>query len=349
MKPQPFKRSKRLKLRAGWRDTTLLLREFRAPLLIFLVTILGGGIGYYYLALLVEEPVRNIPEAVYIVLTLAFLQPSVAFPEHPLLELYHFVMPVIGISILALGLADFGIMLFNRKARSKEWEMALASTLNKHHILVGLGHLGYNVIQNLKGMDQQITVIELNPSADLVTAVHGLDVPIIHDDASRELALEAAGIARAYSIILCTQDDALNLKIALKARNLNPQVRVVIRIFDEDFAKALSEQFGFIAVSGTALAAPAFAASATGADITRPISIEGEALSLARISVASGSLMENQTVGQIEDHYLVSIILVRQGGKSEFHPTDRHLIKAQDMVAVLGRPDRLHLLIHDSQ
>jgi voltage-gated potassium channel len=343
------KRSRRLRFRASWRDTNLLLREFSTPLLIFLVTILGGGIAYYYIALLAGESVKNIPEAIYIVLTLTFLQPSGEFPSHPLLELYYFVMPVIGISILALGLADFGILLFNRKARSKEWEMAIASTLNKHHILVGLGHLGYNVIQNLKGMNQQVAVIEQNPSADLITAVQNLDIPVIQDDAGRESALEAAGARRASSIILCIQDDALNLKIALKARSLNPGIRVVMRTFDDDFAKALTEQFGFIAISGTALAAPAFAASATDSDITRPISIEGESLSLARISIAPGSLMEEQTVGQIEDHYLVSVILVRRNGKSEFHPTDSYPVNAQDMLAVLGRPDRLHQLIHDSQ
>lgn len=337
------------KYRAIWRDTSLLLREFSVPLLIFLVTILGGGVAYFYIALLAGEPLKNIPQAIYVVLTLTFLQPSGEFPDHPLLELYHFVMPVVGISILALGLADFGILLFNRKARSKEWEMAIASTLNRHHILVGLGHLGFNVIQNLKGMNQQVAVIEQNPSADLITAVQKLDIPIIHDDAGREPALQAAGVERASSIILCIQDDALNLKIALKARSLNPGIRVIIRVFDDDFANALTKQFGFIALSGTGLAAPAFAASATNSDITRPISIEGESLSLARISIAPGSRLEGQNVGGIEDHYQVSVILVRHDGASEFHPTDTHPVGAGDMVAVLGRPDRLHRLIHDSQ
>lgn len=227
--------------------------------------------------------------------------------------------------------------------------MAIASTLNKHHILAGLGHLGYNVIQNLKGMNQQVAVIEQNPSADLITAVQRLDVPIIHDDATRETALQAAGVKRASSIILCIQDDTLNLKIALKARSLNPEIRVVMRTFDDDFAKALSAQFGFIAISGTGLAAPAFAASATDSDITRPISIEGESLSLGRITIAPGSHLEDQTIGQIEDHYLVSVILVRHEGQTHFHPTDAHPVRSQDMVAVLGRPDRLHQVIHDSQ
>jgi Trk K+ transport system NAD-binding subunit len=259
-------------------------------------------------------------------------------------------MPLVGILTLALGLADFGYLFFNRRSRSKEWEMAIASTLDKHHVLVGLGHLGFNVIQHLKtAMNQQIAVIELNAKADLVAAVQALEIPVIHDDASRESALEAAGIRRAASVILCIQDDATNLKIALKARSLNPKIRVIIRIFDDDFADALTKQFGFIALSGTGLAAPAFAASATSSDITRPISIEGESLSLARITINPGCPLEGKTVGQIEDGYIVSLILVRHDGSSDFHPTDTHPILANDMLAVLGRPDRLHHLIHDSQ
>ena len=296
------------------------------------------------------EPLRNFTEAIYIVLSLAFFQPPGGFPESPFLEAFFFIMPLVGIGSLALGLADFGYLLFNRRARSKEWEMAIASTLENHHVLVGLGHLGFHVVEHLRlAMNQQIAVIEQNPSADLFTAVQEMDIPIIADDASREFVLEAAGVRRARSIILCTQNDAVNLKIALKARSMNPNIRVIIRIFDDDFAKALTEQFGFIALSGTGLAAPAFAASATDSEITRPISIEGESLSLARITISPGCRLEEKTVGQIEDGYFVSVILVRHDGKSDFHPTDSHPVSAEATVAVLGRPDRLHQLIHDSQ
>jgi voltage-gated potassium channel len=344
------RRSRRRMFRASWRDTVLLLREFRTALVVFIFAIIGGGVLYYSIARQVGEPLQNISEAIYIVLTLAFFQPPGEFPESAYLEIFFFVMPVIGIGSLALGLADFGYLFFNRRARSKEWEMAIASTLDKHHILVGLGHLGFHVIEHLKGaMNQPMAVIELDPSADLIAAVQEMDIPIIHNDASRESALEAAGVRHASSIILCIQNDAINLKIALKARSLNPNIRVIIRIFDDDFAHALTDQFGFIALSGTGLAAPAFAASATDSEITRPISIEGESLSLARITISPGCLLEGKTIGQIEDGYVVSVILVRHDGKSEFHPTDSHPVNTDNMVAVLGRPDRLHQLIHDSQ
>lgn len=345
-----MRRSRRRVWRASIRDTFILIREFRPAVTVFTLTVLGGGILYAVIAESTGEPVKNLYEAIYIVLTLAFLQSTGAFPNSPVLEAFYFIMPLVGIGTLALGLADFGYLLFNRRARSKEWEMALASTLDNHHILVGLGHLGYHVAENLKGaMSQPVAIIENDPSTEEISAVQAMDIPIIQDDASKESTLEAAGVTRAKSIILCIQEDALNLKIAVKARSLNPNIRVIIRIFDEDFAHAINEQFGFTALSGTGLAAPAFAASAIQSDITRPISIEGETLSLARITVNSNSLLEGATVGSIEDSYDVSIILVRHNQMSEFHPTDKHQIFANDSLAVLGTPDRLHKIIHDSQ
>lgn len=342
--------SRRRVLRASLRDTALLLREFRTALIVFLVAIFGSALIYFSIARQVGEPLRNFTEAIYIVLSLAFFQPPGGFPESPFLEAFFFIMPLVGIGSLALGLADFGYLLFNRRARSKEWEMAIASTLENHHVLVGLGHLGFHVVEHLKAaMNQQIVVIELNPSADLFTAVQEMDIPIIADDASRESVLESAGVRRARSIILCMQNDAVNLKIALNARSLNPDIRVIIRIFDDDFAQALTEQFNFIALSGTGLAAPAFAASATDSEITRPVSIEGESLSLARIHINPGCKLDNETVGGIEDGYNTSIILVRHDGESTFHPVDTHPIRANNIIAVLGRPDILHQLIHDSQ
>ena len=131
--------------KAGWRDTLILFKEFRLPLIVFTVAVIGGGLLYAALAELAGEPVHSLTEAIYIVLTAAFLQPVGEFPRFLSLQLFHFVMPVIGLIILAQGLADFGSLLFNRRARNKEWEMAVASTMNKHIVLIGLGHLGYRV------------------------------------------------------------------------------------------------------------------------------------------------------------------------------------------------------------
>src|SRR6266508_3288427 len=149
-------------LKAGWRDNLILLKEFRAPLFIFTVAVVGGGLLYQGIADGVGEPVNSLSQAVFIVLTAAFLQPSAEFPKHFALQIFHFFMPLVGIIILAQGLADFGGLLFNRRSRNKEWEMAVASTMNNHIVLVGLVQLGYRVAQELDEMGRNVVIIELN-------------------------------------------------------------------------------------------------------------------------------------------------------------------------------------------
>ena len=333
----------------AWRETLILFKEFRRPVLLFVIAIFGLGILYHYIARQAGEPVYSLPEAVYLMLTLAFLQPSGGFPHNPILQIFYFLLPIIGVITLAQGLAEFGVMLFNRRARSKEWEMAVASTYNRHTILVGLGHLGYRVVEQLHEMQERVVVIEMKPTAEMISTVQGMNIPVIQEDATRASTLEAAGVKRAKTIILATQNDSMNLQIAVKARSYNKDIQVVIRIFDEDFAQSLKEQFDFTALSATGMAAPVFAAAAAGADVTNPISVEGQQLSLARLMISDDSQLAGKTVGNLEDNYHLNIILVRHDHHSEMHPTDSMLLKIGDTLAVLGGPDSLNHLLHDNE
>jgi Trk K+ transport system NAD-binding subunit len=289
--------------------------------------------------------VGNPIKAAYHVLGLAFLQPVVDFPQTWYLQLFYFLMPVVGIAILAQGVADFGVLLFNRRARGKEWEMAVASTYKNHIVLVGLGHLGFRVAQNLWEMDQEIVVIELDPTSDLIAAAHSMDIPVITDDATREAALEGAGIRTARALLVLTQNDSLNLQIALKAKNLNPDIQVVVRIFDDDFAMSLQDQFGFRAFSSTGTAAPIFASAAANVDMTRPITVEGEALCLAKLQIGSTSNISGLRVEDIEAQFNVSVVLLRSSDQpADYHPPPNRILAIGDTMAILGGTSDISIL-----
>jgi voltage-gated potassium channel len=330
---------------ATWRDTLLLLREFAWPLFFFILVMIGGGLLYDALAARAGWPLNHHSEGVYTVLSLTFLQPLGEYPHVWYLQIFYFIMPIIGIGILATGLADFGRMFFNRRARGKEWEMAVASTFNDHVVLIGLGHLGFRVTRELREMNLDVVVIELNPQAELIDQAHHLHVPVIHDDGKRVEILRAAGIERARAVAICTQNDNLNLQIALKARKLNPGIHVVIRIFDDDFADALEEQFGFHALSATRTAAPKFAATTVGVDVTRPITVEGQSLSLCRLDVKAGSDLLGRSVGEIEQRYDLSIVLLRRDGQNDFHPAAGRQVAVGDVLALLASPERISDLL----
>lgn len=227
--------------------------------------------------------------------------------------------------------------------------MAVASTFKNHIILVGFGHLGYRVALTLHGMGKQIVVIEQNPKVDTLNEAKKLGIPVITDDGSRASTLEGANLKQARTIILASQNDSMNLQIALKARSINQKIKVVMRIFDDDFAHALQEQFGFIALSATEMAAPVFAAAAAGVDVTNPISIEGQLLSLARLTVSKDSRFADKTVGYIENHYKINVVLLRHNDESQMPPKDKSPLHVGDVIAVIGAPEKLNIILHENE
>lgn len=328
------------KFRARVRDIGLLIREFQGRLLAFLGAIVGGGFLYDVLAKQAGEAISSRAAAFYHVLGLVFLSPSESFPHAWYLQIFYLVMPLLGIGLLAQGITDFGTLLFNRRARGKEWEMALASTFRNHVVLVGLGHLGYRVAHHLHSMQQNVVVVDNHPQVDLVSTIRDLGIPVIVDDATREEILVAARIMDAKAIVMATQQDGTNLQIAMKARDMNPDIQVVLRIFDDDFAHALKKQFGFQAISTSATASPLFASAAAGVDMTRPITVEGQALSLASISVSAKSSLVDRTVEAIERDFKVSVVLLRNT-ESEFHPSPDRRVLRGDCLGILGGPKEI--------
>jgi hypothetical protein len=78
-------------------------------------------------------------------------------------------------------------------------------------------------------------------------------------------AQEIAGISRADAVLAVTDGEAVNLEIALVAKDVNPSVRVVARVFDHDLASRVERWLQLGATrSVSMLAAPAFASAALG-------------------------------------------------------------------------------------
>ena len=330
-------------LRASLRDTLVLLREFRDSLLLFSTTLLFGGLLYHSLAIRAELATGSYAESLFIVLSMIFFQASIDFPDAWYLQIFFFVMPVIGLAILGRGAADFGVLLFNRKARGEAWQVAVASTNSNHIVLIGVGHLGFRVARELYNMGEDTVAIERDPDAHLIGAVEEFGFPIIAGDATRPEVLRKAGVERAAAVVMCTSTDIINLQIALKVREMNPDARTVVRLFDDDFARAVQDQFAIDqAISASALAAPAFAAAAIIADVIPPVTIAGRTLSLVRFTILEGSRLRGMTIGELEAKFDASVVLLDRKGVSDLHPADEVRLARQDDVAVFAERESLN-------
>ncbi|NTU74989.1 MAG: hypothetical protein HGA86_02580, partial [Anaerolineaceae bacterium] len=138
-------------------------------------------------------------------------------------------------------------------------------------------------------------------------------------------------------------------QIALKARSINPNIEVVIRIFEDDFAEQLRQQFGFKALSATTMAAPIFAATAADVDISSPIAIGGQPNSLAKIVIKERSFLLEKPINLLEDLYTLSIVLFTRGTISKQHPEGNITLLPKDEIVILGHPEKINRMIHDNQ
>ena len=111
------------RIRAGLRDTWIVLRQFRRPLLIFFGVVVAAALLYRALAAAahMSDPAIDVPsfmEAFYLMLSMIFLQANVSqFPELWYLEVFFFAMPVVGLALLGTGVANVGVLVRHKSAR----------------------------------------------------------------------------------------------------------------------------------------------------------------------------------------------------------------------------------------
>jgi Trk K+ transport system NAD-binding subunit len=329
-------------VRASIRDARLVLREFRRPLLLFVGVLVAAGLMYQALAGVAQaqDPSFDVPstvEAIFLMLSMIFLQANVSFPEPWYLELFFFAMPIVGIALLGTGVANLGVLLFNKSARGREWEAALASTFSNHVIVVGLGKLGYRVVVQLLEFGQDVVAVELDANKPFIPLVRDLGVPVIVADARRVEALTSAGIDRASSIVCCTENDLSNLDVALDARERRPAIKIVLRMFDADLASKVERGFGIhTAFSTSGLAAPAFAAAATQANIEYSFYVDGQLLHVAQVAIQPDSPLADRTVEEVERTYNLTVVMHRRPGDQHLHPWSDEVLKAGDGIVVVA-------------
>ena len=335
------------RLRASIRDTQVVLREFRGALFLFVLVLALAALLYRSLALLAQSSgsdlhVPSFVESLFLILSMIFLQANVDFPEPWYLEIFFFAMPMIGLALLGSGVANVGVLLFNKSARGKEWEAALASTYSNHVIVVGLGKLGYRVVQQLLNFGQDVVAVELDADKPFISLAREQGVPVLIADARREDTLKAAGIDRAASILCCTQDDLANLDIALDARERRPDIKVVLRMFDSDLARKVERGFGIhTAFSTSGLAAPAFAAAATTAHIDYSFYVDGQLLHVVQVAIEPDSPLVGMSVEDVERRYNLTIVLHRRPDEQHLHPQSDEVLSAGDGIVVVASLDVL--------
>nr|WP_174530792.1 NAD-binding protein [Micromonospora maritima] len=219
-----------------------------------------------------------------------------------------------------------------------------------HVVVVGLGNIGTRVMAQLHDFGVEVVAIDRSAEARGAALAHRLGVPLIVGDAGREETLRSASVDTCQALVVVSTDDGTNLRAALIARSLDPDLRVVLRLFDGDFAERIQQAFGIgISRSVSYLAAPSFAAALLDRAVIATIPVDRHALLVTEVPVVAGSPLDGRPLGSVARPGEVRLLAhTRTGQKADWSVDPRMVLQAGDRLTVVARRAGLTALLRET-
>jgi len=218
--------------------------------------------------------------------------------------------------------------------------------LDKLVVLCGLGRVGWRVLDSVRAAGLPVVVIDTNVSPD-DPRLNGARA--VRGDCRHLAVLEAAGVKDAGGIVIVTSDDLLNISTALLVRRLNPDARIVVRMFNQNLlARFGSAVKNTVALSVSALTAPVIALTAVTGDALGAFKLDDGPRQISELTIAGSSALAGKTIAAVAgENRLVPLVFIPVAGPKVFlHniPSDTALSPG-DKLVVCGLPAALSRLL----
>lgn len=212
-------------------------------------------------------------------------------------------------------------------------------------ILCGLGRIGVVVLDYLRALGWPIVVVDLNPPAD-DPALTGIQW--IRGDCRDPRRLEQAGLARARGVLILTSNDLVNLATVLAIRQRQPDVRIVVRCFNQDLMKRFAQLVRNVhAVSKSALAAPVFARTALAGDVLGTFPLGDATGQVGLLRPGAHHPLSGRSLQSIARQFHLHLLGLRRGGGPHATGTpgnvSEQLLRAVDPETLLTEGDEVLL------
>lgn len=213
------------------------------------------------------------------------------------------------------------------------------SLFGGHVVLVGLGNVGARVVAQLHDLGVPVIGVDIDENARGVALARRLGVPVVVGDATRDDTLRTVSVASARSLLLLTSSDVVNLEAALQGKEQREDLRVVLRLFDDDLAERVEHSLGLvISRSVSRLAAASFAAAMLERQVIGTMSIGRAAMMIAEVPVVAGSPLEGQRTAMANEPYEARVIALQRNGvgRLDWRPGQTYELVAQDRIIVVA-------------
>ena len=321
----------------GWRLPERRLVRFAA---ILLALAIGSAVFFGLVASL--GPLDAISYAITL-LTGASLPTNIdAASRNDALRIYAIFLSLIGAAIVAVVYAFITDALIRSRLLQTLGRRNVPGNIHDHVIVAGLGSIGYRVALGLLDRGAAVVAVEVSDDGRFVSPARAAGIPVYTGDARHASVLKELRLDTARALVAATSDDLVNLSTALNARAIRPDLRVVVRLFDPEFAMRVQKGFGIrFTRSVSHLAAPAFAAAAVGSEVVATVPVGDRRVVLfARLRIPGGSQLEGRLAMSMNEPGARRVLAVADPGSDEARwdfPADEVLDAGEEIVVAATR------------
>lgn len=228
----------------------LILRRMRAPLIFLIVSYAISILGMTLIPGVDAEgrpaPAMDFFHAFYFVsytaTTIGFGEIPVAFSDAQRAWTVVAIYLNVTVWLYSIG-AIFGLLqdpALQRAIRGNRFAARVKRLSQPFHLIAGCGETGALLMQALDSHNQQAVVLDIDPEriAELELGQYHLDIPALAADARYPENLIAAGLHHPLcaGVITLTNDDRVNLSVAVTTKLLRPDLPILCRADSLDTA-----------------------------------------------------------------------------------------------------------------
>jgi voltage-gated potassium channel len=201
-------------------------------------------------------------------------------------------------------------------------------------IVIGAGKVGQAAARSLTQKGLRVHVIDRSDST-LASIARDVEAVFPGDAADRDL-LDRAGILAARSLLLTTNDDAMNIYLAVFCRRLNHELRIISRITHERNLEAIHRAGADFVLSYTTLGIEAVMSLLHG----YPPVLLGEGIELFSVPVPAslgGRALLDTRIGSLTG---LSVVALQQGDQLIAPLASEMVVPADASLLMLGSQEQ---------
>jgi len=312
---------------------------------ILMVVFCIGSIGYH----LIED--MGFFEGFYMtfitITTIGFAETTTLSNGGRIFTMIIFVMGIGVISYIASQTTQliFESEIFRRRAMKKQLDK-----MEQHYIVAGYGRIGHRIAEVLREANIPIVVIENRERS--IQRVQEDKLLYVEGDAQDETVLEEAGIDRAKGLICTLSSDRDNVFVTLIARELNPDIFILVRTNQHQNTKKILRAGANKVISPYEIGADRMANVILRPNVDqfmdRILGGTSQDHVFDEVKISEGSELAGKTLAEAEirQKYFVVIIAIIPESKEKirFNPGSDDKIFVGDSLIVLGDIQRIRKL-----